>query len=86
MFVTGGKDNLIKQWDADNFQKIMTLTGHQGGVWALAVSPDAQHIASVSRDRTVRLWEKSSEPLVLEEEQQLVNTWFHRFIPTLCLG
>lgn len=32
------------------------LTGHSGGVYDLAISPDRQLLASSSDDRTVRLW------------------------------
>ena len=39
-FFTCGKDGLVKQWDADSFQRIQTLQGHCGEVLALAVSPD----------------------------------------------
>ena len=28
MFFTSGKDGKIKQWDADNFERILTLEGH----------------------------------------------------------
>ena len=30
MFFTCGHDGLLKQWDADNFQRIVTLEGHFG--------------------------------------------------------
>ena len=33
-----------------------TLTGHQGAVTAIALSPDGQMIASGSSDRSIRLW------------------------------
>jgi len=28
MFFTASKDGKIKQWDADNFERIITLEGH----------------------------------------------------------
>ena len=34
-----------------------TLTGHQFGVIALAVTPDGQRIVSASWDRTLKLWD-----------------------------
>jgi U3 small nucleolar RNA-associated protein 12 len=32
MFFTAGKDGKIKQWDADNFERILTLEGHMNEV------------------------------------------------------
>ena len=41
-FFTAGKDGLVKQLDADNFQRILSFKGHLGEVWALAVSPNGK--------------------------------------------
>lgn len=65
---TCGKDGKVKQWDADIFQKIITLQGHSGEAWNCAVSPNGNYVASCGSDKVVRLFERSSEPLVLEDE------------------
>ncbi|CAL1297727.1 unnamed protein product [Larinioides sclopetarius] len=71
LFFSGSKDHLVRQWDADNFQKIVTLKGHQNEITAMAASPDGTFIVTASKDRSIRTWEKTLEPLVLEEEQEI---------------
>ena len=44
--------------------------GHIGEIWSLAVSPNGKWIASSGKDRSVRLWEKTNEILVLDDERE----------------
>ena len=46
----------IKIWDVATRKEIKTLLGHQRGILSLAISPDAQTIATASADGTVKLW------------------------------
>ncbi|XP_063985414.1 WD repeat-containing protein 3 [Diachasmimorpha longicaudata] len=69
-FFTSGKDGRVKEWDADSFQKIVTLQGHTGEAWNCAVSPNGMFVASCGSDKVVRLYERSSEALVLEDEAE----------------
>ncbi|MGA1283968.1 MAG: P-loop NTPase fold protein, partial [Prochlorothrix sp.] len=39
------------------------FSGHREAVWAVALSPDGQTIASGSDDRTIRLWTLQGEPI-----------------------
>lgn len=70
LFFSCGKDGKLKQWDADNFENVVTLSGHHGQVWALAVSDDGKYVSSSGHDRSLRLWERTQEPLVLEDERE----------------
>ena len=72
LFFTGGKDKKIKQWDADNFEHIMTLEGHHAEVWSLCISSSGNILVSASHDKSLRLWEKTEEMLVLDEEKEMV--------------
>lgn len=67
---TCGKDGKVKQWDADIYQKIVTLQGHAGEAWSCAVSPNGVYVVSCGSDKVVRLYEKTAEPLVLEDEAE----------------
>lgn len=52
------------------FEKIQTLEGHHGEVWALAVSNRGEFVVTGSHDKSIRVWEKLEEPLFLEEERE----------------
>ncbi|XP_012143534.1 WD repeat-containing protein 3 isoform X2 [Megachile rotundata] len=67
---TCGKDGRIKEWDADSFHKIVTLHGHTGEAWNCAVSPNGIYVVSCGSDKVVRLYERTSEPLVLQDEEE----------------
>ena len=68
-----GKDGKLKEWDADKFERILTLDGHLNEIWALAVSSDGKYVITGSHDKSIRLWERSYEPLVLEDERENEN-------------
>jgi len=70
MFFTVGKDGMLKQWDADNFQRILTIEAHHGEIWSLSLSPNGKYVVTSGHDKTLRLWEKTQEPLVLEDERE----------------
>uniref|UniRef100_A0A182JRG0 Small-subunit processome Utp12 domain-containing protein n=1 Tax=Anopheles christyi TaxID=43041 RepID=A0A182JRG0_9DIPT len=70
MFFSCAKDGKLKQWDADSFQKIITLPGHLGEAHALAISPNGKYVVSCGSDRTLRLFHRTEEPLVLQDVQE----------------
>lgn len=69
-FFTCGKDGKVKQWDGDSYNKILTLQGHVGEAWNLAVSPNGQFVVSCGADKVLRLYEKTDQPLVLQDEEE----------------
>lgn len=69
-FFTVGKDGKLKEWDADKFERIITLNGHLNEIWTMAVSHDGKYVVTGSHDKSMRIWEKTNEPLVLEDERE----------------
>ncbi|XP_011505302.1 PREDICTED: WD repeat-containing protein 3 [Ceratosolen solmsi marchali] len=67
---TCGKDGKVKEWDADSFQKIVTLQGHVDQAFNCTVSPNGMHVVSCGSDKVVRIYNRSSEILVLEDEAE----------------
>lgn len=69
-FWTVGKDARVKYWDGDRFVGVQTLLGHHNEVWALATGRTGQLVVTAGADRSIRVWEKTDEPLFLEEERE----------------
>ncbi|MCP4452538.1 MAG: protein kinase [Planctomycetes bacterium] len=48
--------NDIKVWEALSGKELMTLSGHERGIWSMSYSPDGTKIVSGGLDKTVRIW------------------------------
>lgn len=70
MFFTCGKDGKVKQWDGDSFEKILTLPGHIGEAYCLSVSPNGRYLVTCGSDRTLRMYERTEETIVLKDAQE----------------
>ena len=70
MFFSASKDGTIRYWDADRFEHILTLRGHHAEVWCVVPSRSGRLVASISRDRSLRLWTRTEEQVFLEEERE----------------
>ncbi|EDV98635.1 WD repeat-containing protein 3 [Drosophila grimshawi] len=70
MFFSCGKDGKVKQWDGDSFEKIITLPGHIGEAHCLSVSPNGRYLVSCGSDRTLRMYERTEETIVLQDVQE----------------
>jgi U4/U6 small nuclear ribonucleoprotein PRP4 len=55
-FVSGGFDNKVNIFSADDWSLVQTLKGHTGPVASVDVSRDGRWIVSGGHDRTVKLW------------------------------
>ena len=70
LYFTAGHDGKINYWDADNFQRIMTLKSHTGIIRCLSLPPKGNWLVSAGQDYSIRLWERTDELLELEEERE----------------
>jgi WD40 repeat protein len=60
LLVSGSLDQNLRVWNTDTAKMVRTLNNHTHGIHQLALRPAAEGlpmIASVSDDRTVRLWQ-----------------------------
>ncbi|XP_058851709.1 coronin-7-like isoform X1 [Acipenser ruthenus] len=57
-------DLTVRLWDLGSGREVRVLHGHQDQIFSLAWSPDGQFLATVSKDRKVRIYDprKSTEP------------------------
>ncbi|PVH98195.1 F-box/WD repeat-containing protein pof1 [Periconia macrospinosa] len=67
---SASKDKLLKTWDADKFEQIQKLKGHHGEIWAMAVARTGDFVVTASHDKSIRVWNKTDEPIFLEEERE----------------
>ena len=67
-YFTCSLDRTIKQWDADSFEKILTLRGHESEVKSLLVTSDSKFVLSSGKDLSMRVWQKTNEILMIEDE------------------
>lgn len=51
------RDNMVRVYDTDTTECVMTLVGHTAPVASVAYSPLGRFIATGSTDRTVRFWD-----------------------------
>lgn len=61
-----GKDRLVKYWDADKFELLLTLEGHHADIWCLAISNRGDFVVTGSHDRSIRRWDRTEEPFFIE--------------------
>jgi U3 small nucleolar RNA-associated protein 12 len=69
-FFSASKDGTIRYFDADRFEQILLLNGHCAEVNCLAVSRTGAFVLSGGMDRQVRVWERTSDIVFLEEERE----------------
>lgn len=67
---TGYLDRTLRIWDWHQRRVVVELSGHTGGITAVAFSPDKRLLGSTSSDGTLRLWDFRAGHLVWTSSQQ----------------
>ena len=53
----GGRDNVVRVWNAADGTPLKTLRGHAGQVRAVAFLPDSRRLVSAGHDGQIKLWD-----------------------------
>ncbi len=61
----GSSDRTISIWKVATAERLRVLGGHGEGISAIALSPDATRLSSVSSDGTLRVWDVATGASVL---------------------
>ncbi|XP_010412795.1 PREDICTED: U4/U6 small nuclear ribonucleoprotein PRP4-like protein [Camelina sativa] len=56
---TASYDKKVNIWSGRDFSLVKSLAGHESKVASLDITPDSSCIATVSHDRTIKLWTRS---------------------------
>ncbi|KAF9351063.1 hypothetical protein BGX26_010825 [Mortierella sp. AD094] len=59
--VTAGDDTDLRLWDVKTGKCTKILSGHKGKVNSVVISPNRNQLASTSDDKTVRLWNATTD-------------------------
>ena len=54
---TGGRDDNVRIWNAETFDQLARLAGHEDYIFSVAWGPDSLELISGSGDHTVRIWD-----------------------------
>lgn len=65
LLASGSADTTIKLWDIEHKSPIVTFSGHEKAVVALAYTRVHQLLASGSKDTTIRLWNLTTQEALL---------------------
>ena len=79
--ITGGKDGYLRWWDLETVALKKALPAHKGTIYGLEFI-DKEHFASVSRDKSVKIW-KANERMVIEKLNDK-SSGHRRSINALC--
>ena len=69
-FATSSYDGTAQLYSSRDFSRINTLRGHEARVMCADVAPGGNELATVSYDRTLKLWRQQRRGKAVKEEEQ----------------
>ena len=63
--ISGASAGVLTAYRRDTGEKIGDYVGHEGDVWANALSPDGRYLVSGADDQTLRLWNLKTRELLI---------------------
>jgi WD40 repeat protein len=57
VLVSAGDDGMLRWWNPQNGQRILSRQGHHGSVQSLRASPDGRLLASCGDDGAIQIWQ-----------------------------
>lgn len=57
--LSGGADGMLCAWHEEKLNQVIKIPAHQTSIYDIQVSTDGSHIATASRDKTVKIWKST---------------------------
>jgi WD40 repeat protein len=65
--ISGGKDGMLRWWQVEDFQILRALPAHKGAIYGI-MNLNEQYMVTVSRDKSIKVWDKSTQHVVQKVE------------------
>lgn len=68
--ISGGKDGFLRVWNISDEKKIIEIPAHNFGIYDLIFVNNGQHFVTVSRDKSIKIWDATTLNVVQKIERK----------------